>query len=100
MAVDEIDRCAPTFLHILAHGGTLFGGRAVSVSEPLLVTSTRRRVVALARTCNRLWRQMQNLFQLITVRLSDADRLAPKPSRETADRLALQHLCTRQTRAG
>src|SRR5450432_1380853 len=43
---------------------------------------------------------MQNLLQLITVRLSDADRFAPEPSGEAADRLGLQHLSAGQARAG
>src|SRR3984893_3733639 len=43
---------------------------------------------------------MQNLFQLIAVRLPDADRFAPEPSGEAADRLALQHLAAGQARAG
>src|SRR6516165_11464306 len=100
MAIDEINLRPPTFLHILPHRGTLFGGRTLSVSQPLLVASTHRRVVALARTCNCLRRQMQNLLQLITVRFSYSDCLASEPGREMTDRLALQHLSAGQTRAG
>src|SRR5260370_39963629 len=43
---------------------------------------------------------MQTLLQLIAVRLPDADRFAPEPSGEAADRLALQHLSGGEARAG
>src|SRR5712671_6432975 len=43
---------------------------------------------------------MQNLLELIAVRLPDADRFAPEPSGEAADRLALQHLSAGEARAG
>src|SRR3984893_14177549 len=99
-AVEEFDLRAPALLHVLAHGGTLLGGGALAVHEALLVAGAHRRLVALARARNRLGRQMQNLLQLIAVRLSDADRFAPEPRGEAADRLALQHLAARQTGAG
>ena len=99
-AVEEFDLRAPALLHVLAHGGTLLGGGALAVLEALLVAGAHRRLVALARTRNRLGRQMQNLLQLIAVRLPDADRFAPQPSGEAADRLALQHLSAGQARAG
>src|SRR6266851_10086648 len=59
-AVEEFDLRAPALLHVLAHGGTLLGRGALAVLETLLVAGARRRVVALARTRNRLGRQMQN----------------------------------------
>ena len=71
-----------------------------AVLEALLVARAHRDLVALARTRYRLRRQMQNLLQLIAVRLPDADRFAPEPSGEAADWLALQHLSAGQTRAG
>src|SRR5262245_27732359 len=43
---------------------------------------------------------MQYLFQLIAVRLSDADRLAAEPRGEPAQRLALQDFTARQAGAG
>src|SRR6266446_8236625 len=99
-AVEEFDLRAPAFLHVLAHGGTLLGRGALAVLEALLVAGAHRCLVALAGTRNRLGRQMQNLLQLIAVRLPDADRFAPEPGREAADRLALQHLSAGQARAG
>src|SRR6478735_5347323 len=76
-AVEEFDLGAPALLHVLAHGGTLLGGGALAVLETLLVAGGHRRLVALTRTRDGLRRQVQNLLQLIAVRLSDADRLAP-----------------------
>src|ERR1035437_8480153 len=99
-AVEKFDLRAPAFLHILAHGGTLLGGGVLAVLEALLIAGAHRRLVALSRTRYRLWRQVQNFLQLITMRLSDADRFAPEPSGEAADRLALQHQSAGQTRAG
>jgi hypothetical protein len=43
---------------------------------------------------------MQDLFQLIAGRLPDADRFAPEPRGEAANRLALQHISAGQTCAG
>src|ERR1700730_12377466 len=99
-AIEEFDLRAPALLHVLAHGGTLLGRGALAVLEALLVAGAHRRLVALARTRNRLGRQMQNLLQLIAVRLPEADRFAAEPGGEAADRLALQHLSTGQARAG
>src|SRR6266478_9266925 len=99
-AVEEFDLRAPAFLHILAHGGTLLGRGALAVLEALLVAGAHRCLVALAGTRNRLGRQMQNLLQLIAVRLPDADRFTPEPGGEAADRLALQHLSAGQAGAG
>src|SRR5258706_1933171 len=99
-AVEEFDFRASALLHVLAHGRTLLRGDVLTVCEALLVTDAHRRLVALARTRNRLRRQMQNLLQLIAVRLPDADRFAPEPSGEAADRLALQHLSAGEARAG
>src|SRR5713101_1822336 len=99
-AVEEFDLRAPALLHVLAHGRTLLGGGALAVLETLLVAGARRRVVALSRTRDRLRRQVQYFLQLIAVRLPDADRFAPEPSGEAADRLALQHLSAGQARAG
>src|SRR5712675_1679856 len=99
-AVEEFDFRASALLHVLAHGRTLLRGGVLAVFEALLVAGANRRLVALARTRNRLGRQMQNLLQLIAVRLPDADRFAPEPSGEAADRLALQHLSAGQARAG
>src|SRR5258706_7386267 len=99
-AVEEFDFRASALLHVLAHGRTLLRGGVLTVCEALLVTDAHRRLVALARTRNRLRRQMQNLLQLIAVRLPDADRFAPEPSGETADLLALPHLSAGQARAG
>src|SRR6202795_3831711 len=91
-AVEEFDLRAPAFLHVLAHGGTLLGRGALAVLEALLVAGAHRRLVALARTRNRLGRQVHNLLQLIAGRLADADRFAAEPGREAADRLALRHI--------
>src|SRR5258706_13924608 len=99
-AVEEFDLRASALLHVLAHGRTLLRGGVLTVCEALLVADAHRRLVALARTRNRLRRQMQNLLQLIAVRLPDADRFAPEPSGEAADRLALQHLSAGEARAG
>src|ERR1700694_1358145 len=88
-AIEEFDLRAPALLHVLAHGGTLLGRGALAVLEALLVAGAHRRLVALARTRNRLGRQMQNLLQLIAVRLSDADRFAPEPGGETGAGLAV-----------
>src|SRR6266481_2708830 len=54
--------------------------------------SSQTRLAALARLGDRLGRQMQDLFQLIALRLPDTDCFAPEPRGEAADRLALQHL--------
>src|SRR5258706_1406503 len=99
-AVEEFDFRASALLHVLAHGRTLLRGGVLTVCEALLVADAHRRLVALARARNRLRRQMQNLLQLITVRLPDADCFAPEPSGEAADRLAFQHLSAGQARAG
>src|SRR5713101_5125941 len=99
-AVEEFDLRAPALLHVLAHGRTLLGGGALAVLETLLVAGARRRVVALSRTRDRLGRQVQYFLQLIAVRLPDADRFAPEPGGDAADRLALHHLSAGQTRAG
>src|SRR5712675_1131182 len=99
-AVEEFDFRASALLHVLAHGRTLLRGGVLAVSEALLVADAHRRLVALARPRNRLRRQMQNLLQLIAVRLPDADRFASEPRGEAADRLALQHLSAGQARAG
>src|SRR5712691_3036683 len=99
-AVEEVDLRAPALLHVLAHGGTLLGRGAVGVLQALLVAGAHRRLVALARARNRLGRQMQDLLQLIAVRLPDADRFAAEPGGEAADRLVPQHLAARQAGAG
>src|SRR6267378_2062962 len=99
-AVEEFDLRAPAFLDVLAHRGTLLGRGTLAVLEALLVADARRRFVTLAGTRYRLRRQMQDLLQLIAVRLPDADRFAPEPRGEAADRLALQHLSAGQTCAG
>src|SRR6476620_11190839 len=66
-AVEKFDLRAPPFLHVLAHRGTLFGGGALAVLEALLVAGAHRGLVALAGTRYGFRRQMQNLFQLITM---------------------------------
>src|SRR5712672_2349921 len=99
-AVEEFDLRASALLHVLAHGRTLLIGGVLTVCQALLVADAHRRLVALARARNRLRRLMQNLLQLIAVRLPDADRFAPEPSGEAADRLALQHLSAGEARAG
>src|SRR5262249_10107143 len=81
-AVEEFDLRAPAFLHVLAHRGTLLGGGVLAVLETLLVAGAHRRLVALARTRNGLGRQVQDLLELIAMRLPDADRFAPQPGRE------------------
>src|SRR5712672_2197877 len=98
--VEEFDLRAPALLHVLAHGRTLLGRGAAAVLEALVVAGAHCRLVALARSGNCLRRQMQDLLQLIAVRLPDADRFAAEPSGEAADRLALQHLSAGQARAG
>src|SRR5260370_664952 len=90
-AVEEFDLRTSALLHVLAHGRTLLGGSVLAVFEALLVAGAHRRLIALARTRNRLGRQMQNLLQSITMRLPDADRFAPEPRGEAAGRLALHH---------
>src|SRR5882757_2341240 len=71
--VEEFDLGAPALLHVLAHRGTLPGGRALGVRKTLLVAGVHRRLVALARARDRLGREMQNLLQLIAERLPDPD---------------------------
>src|SRR5258706_16182574 len=75
-AVEEFDFRASALLHVLAHGRTLFRGGVLAVCEALLVACAHRRLVALARARNRLKRQRQNLLQLITLRLPNADCFA------------------------
>src|ERR1700682_5834628 len=99
-AVEEFDLRAPAFLHVLAHRGTLPGRGALAVLKALLVADAHRRLVTFAGARYRLRRQMQDLFQLIAVRLPDADGFAPEPGGEAANRLALQHVSARQTCAG
>ena len=79
------------FCHVLAHRRAL-PGRRRPASQALLVTGLHRCFVALASAGDRLRRQMQNVLELIAVRLANADRLAAEPRREMADRLALEHL--------
>src|ERR1700741_1597929 len=98
--VHELDLGPPALLHVLAHGGTLLAGDALAVLEALLVAIPHRRLVALARARDRLGREMQDLLQLIAMRLSHADGLAAEPRGEAADRLALEHLSAGKTRAG
>src|SRR5437868_11725714 len=52
--VEEFDLRASTFLHVLAHGGTLRRGGLLGVLEALFVAGAHRRLVALPRTRNRL----------------------------------------------
>ena len=43
---------------------------------------------------------MQDILQLIALRLADADRFAAETRRKAADRIALQHVAAAETRAG
>ena len=88
-AVEEFDLGAPALVHVLAHRGALPGGGAAAILEALLVAGAHRRLVALAGARDRLGRQMQDLLELIAVRLADADRFAAEPGREAADRIVL-----------
>src|SRR5581483_2760446 len=100
MAVDELDLGAPALRHVLAHRGTLLGRRLLAVGKALRVISFDRRLVALAGARDRLGRQMQDVLELIAVRLPNPDRLAADTRREAADRLALEHLAAGQAGAG
>src|SRR6202140_4194305 len=99
-AVEEFDFRAPALLHVLAHRGPLLGGGLLAVLEALLGAGTHRRLVAFAGTLNRLGRQMQDLLQLIAVRLANADGFAAEPGGEAADRFALQHRSAGKTSTG
>src|SRR5262245_24165434 len=99
-AVEELDLRAPALLHVLAHRGALLGCRAPAIVEALLVAGAHRLLIALARARDRFRRQVQDLLQLVTVRLPNPDRLAAEPGREPADRLVFQHLAAGQAGAG
>src|SRR5262245_6605419 len=99
-AVAAIDRGAPALLHVLAHRRALLGRGALAILEALLVASLHRGLVALAGARDGLRRQVQDFLELIALRLADTDGLAAEFCREAADRLALQHLPARETRAG
>src|ERR1700761_5499940 len=100
MAVDELDLGAPSLLHVLAHRGALAGRRLLAVGETLRVIGFCRRLVAFARARDGLRLQMQDVLELITMRLADPDRFATDSRREAADRLALEHLAAGETGAG
>src|SRR5215472_18134966 len=72
----------------------------LAIGKTLRVIGFGRRLVALARPRDRLWRKMQDVLELIAVRLPDPDRLAADPGGEAADRLVLQHLAAGKAGAG
>src|SRR5215472_16004621 len=75
MAIDELDLGAPALRHVLAHRRPLLGCGLLAVGKTLRVIGFGRRLVALARARDGLRRQMQDVLELIAMRLPDPDRL-------------------------
>src|SRR5580658_1968904 len=95
-AVEELDLGAPPLDHVLTHRRALAARALLRVGEPALLDLLHRRRVALAGARDHVRRQMEDLLELVAVRLADADRLAAEAGREAAQRVVLDHLAARQ----
>src|SRR5690242_10837393 len=75
-AVQEVDLGAAALQHVLRHGGALLGGNGLVLRQELRLDLAERRRVAFAGARDELGREMEDLLELIALRLPDADRLA------------------------